>query len=106
MSKVITISLQVREDGQIELYPISFKIYRHTTAPPPTKQSHLPWPLPSLLSSMGLGGNSSSPQPAAPTPLLAAAGEGGTQPVIPRRVLYYQAAFDKDTKMKDVRLVL
>lgn len=95
--------LQISENGEIELYPVSFKVYRHTTVPPPTKPSHLPWPLPALLSSMGLMSSPSPPQLSAPTPLLAAGAGEGTQPVIPRRVLYYQAAFNKSTTVKEVK---
>lgn len=97
--------LQIRESGEVELYPISFKIFRHTTAPPPVKQSHLPWPFPAILCNLGLM-SSPSPQPAPPAPILAAGAGDGSQPVIPRRVLYYQAAFDKSTTMKEVSILM
>ena len=89
----------------MELYPIMFKIYRHTTVPPPVKQSSLPWPLPAILTSMGFMGSTSSQAPP-PAPLIGAGAGGpasdGGQPIIPRRVLYYQAAFDKPTTIKEV----
>lgn len=98
----MSLVFQIREDGEVELYPISFKVYRHTTVPPPVKQSNLPWPLPVILCSLGVM-SPSTPQPAAPAPLLAGTGDGTQQPAIPRRVLYYQAAFNKSTTMKEVR---
>lgn len=91
-------------DGSVELYPVSFKIYRHTTLPPPLKGSALPWPLASLLGHMGIINS----QPAqTPSPIIAggsssADGSGAAQPPIPRRVPTYQAAFDKPTTVAEV----
>ena len=88
-------------DSSVELYPVSFKIYRHTTAPPPLKGSLLPWPLASFLGSLGFLNN--APQSNTPTPILASAGDTSGQPPIPRRVACYQAAFDKPTTVAQVR---
>ncbi len=84
----------------VELYPVSFKIYRHTTIPTPAKPSSLPWPLSYVFGSLGL----TSPTPVA-MPLLPQGGgtdSNPTQPPLPRRVCYYQAAFGKCTTVKEV----
>ena len=96
--------VQVKEDGTIDYYPIQFKLYRHTTLPPPLKSSSLPWPLASLFGTLGI---TSSKQPS-PTPLvtggMAPGGseDGPVQPPLPRRELYYYAAFTGNTTFKQV----
>ncbi len=81
------------------MYPLVLKLYRHTTNPAPAKSSTLPWPLSSLLSTVGLGSSSTS-QPPSSGPLLATGEEGSTPQ--PRRVPYYQAAFPKSTPLSEV----
>ncbi len=94
--------VQVGPSGQVDLYPLVFKLYRHTTNPAPAKSSNLPWPLASLLTSVGL----LSSTPTVSAPLLTAGGdESGAAPQ-PRRVPYYQAAFPKSTTLAQVSTAL
>ncbi len=81
----------------MDLYPLVFKLYRHTTNPAPLKSSNLPWPLASLLTSVGLLSNS----PTVSAPLLTT-GDDTSAPPQPRRVPYYQAAFPKTTTLAQV----
>ena len=94
----------MRADGSIDFHPVQFKVYRHTTLPPAGKQSSLPWPLPSFFGTLGI----SSSKPATP-PIVSSAGvgpggaDGGPiQPPLPRRVLYYYAAFTGATAVAEV----
>ncbi|CAI8006046.1 Ubiquitin carboxyl-terminal hydrolase 32, partial [Geodia barretti] len=94
----------VRADGSIDFHPVQFKVYRHTTLPPAGKQSSLPWPLPSFFGTLGI----SSSKPATP-PIVSSAGvgpggaDGGPiQPPLPRRVLYYYAAFTGATAVAEM----
>lgn len=89
-------------DVKVDLYPIFFKLYRHTTMPPPAKHSSLPWPLVSLMHSMGFG---NSPTPSAPIASSSGGGDGEMgppQPPTPRRVASYSAAFVKTTTLAEV----
>ena len=95
---------KVKADGSIDFYPVQFRVYRHTTLPPPGKPSSLPWPIASVFGTLGI--TSSKP---APPSVLSSAGvgsgvtEGGPlQPTIPRRVLYYYAAFTARTTIREV----
>lgn len=84
----------------MDLYPVFFKLYRHTTLPPPAKPSSLPWPLASLMNNLGIG----LPTPSPPTPVTSG-GDGEvppTQAPIPRRVPYYVSAFVKTATLADV----
>ena len=94
----------MRQDGSIDFHPVQFKVYHHTTLPPAGKQSSLPWPLPSFFGTLGI----ISSKPATP-PIVSSAGvgpggaDGGPiQPPIPRRVLYYYAAFTGATTVAEV----
>lgn len=96
--------LQIDQNGMVDLYPIFFKVYRHTTLPPPIKPSSLPWFLSSLLNNLGLSGP--TPTPSAPLPMaVGSAGGEATpaQPPTPRRVPYYTATFVKTTTLAEVR---
>lgn len=90
---------------KIELYPLFFKIYRHTTLPPPVKGSSLPWPLAHIVGSLGLGSFATPTLPAPPLIMGGGAESGPTQPPMPRRVAYYQAAFNRCTTVEEVSLL-
>ena len=77
-----------------------FKIYRHTTLPPPIKGSSLPWPFASIFGTLGL--TAGPTQPATPIITGGVAESNPTQPPIPRRVAYYTAAFEKSTTLGKV----
>ena len=100
------LSSQVRPDGTVDFYPVQFKVYRHTTLPPPAKPSSLPWPIASVFGTLGI----TSPKPVPSSPLSSAGvisggTEGGPiQPPLPRRVLYYYAAFIESTTIEEVLL--
>ena len=89
-------------DVKIELYPLFFKIYRHTTLPPPVKGSSLPWPLAHIVGSLGLGSFTGPAHPAPPLIMGGGAEFGPAQPPMPRRVAYYQAAFNRCTTVEEV----
>ena len=96
---------QVKDDSSVDYYPIQFKVYRHTTLPPPAKPSSLPWPIASVFGTLGIV-SSSKPVPSAPLN-SAGIGPGGTeggpiQPPLPRRALYYYAAFTASTTLAQV----
>ena len=95
----ITLLLQiVDEDGNIELYPIQFQIYKHTNYPPASKTSKSPWAsIATWLGSIGIGSFGVSSE-ATPSPALGLPGE----PIIPHRVLYYKASFDENTTIQQV----
>ena len=75
--------------------------------PPPSKHSSLPWPLVSLMHSMGFG--SSPPTPSAPIISTSGGGDGDMGPPqapTPRRVASYTAAFGRTTPLAEVRNVV
>ena len=84
---------QVSEDGQLELYPVLFKIYRHSNQP-------LNRPGGMWQTIQGLFGGGAN---AMATP-ISGNGDvpGAVAPPPPKRTLYYQAAFNKKTTIKEV----
>ena len=86
----------VDDDGNLELYPIVFKAFKHSTLPPSKQTKSGPWN--SFLEIIGYirGPNEAS----------TGAGSGlpgdSVQPIPPRRVLSYTASFDKNTTVQQV----
>ena len=91
----------IDDEGSLELYPIIFKVFKHTTLPPSKQAKSGPWnSVLDVLTFLGIrsGGESAS------VPLQGPGIPGDpSQPVLPRRVLYYSATFDKKTSIQEVR---
>ena len=87
----------------VSLYPTLLKVFRHTTLPP-AKQSKSTGPWNSMLEVFSFfgfrsgGGADTSATPVGNTPLPGDA----TQPLLPRRILYYSAAFYDNNTLQEV----
>ena len=91
----------IDDEGSLELYPIIFQVYKHSTLPPSKQSKSSNWS--SFLEMFGfLGFRTGTDNP---TPSIMGPGLPGdpTQPILPRRVLYYTASFDKRTTIQEVR---
>lgn len=82
---------------EVELYPVQFVLYKHTLFPPQSPRSsyqtvQVVWN--ALCTALGIreGGKSQSSQPV----------EGVAQPTPPSRVMYYRAAFGRNTTIEEV----
>lgn len=91
----------IDDKGSLELYPIMFQVYKHSTLPPSKQSKSSNWS--SFLEMFGfLGFRTGSDNPT--TSFMGPSLPGDpTQPVLPRRVLYYTATFDKRTTVQEVR---
>ncbi len=86
----------IDDDGNLELYPITFKVYKHTTLPANKHTKATPWS--SFLELIGyIRGTSDTGTMATPGLIGDSA-----QPILPRRVLYYTASFDWNTTVQEV----
>ena len=89
---------QVTDDnGTIELYPIVFKVYKHSTLPANKTAKTGPWT--AFLEIIGYIRTSSDTGVGSTGPALPG---DSAQPILPRRVLYYIASFDKATTVQQV----
>ncbi|XP_019848743.1 PREDICTED: ubiquitin carboxyl-terminal hydrolase 32-like isoform X2 [Amphimedon queenslandica] len=93
----------INEEGVVSLYPTLLKVFRHTTLPP-AKQSKSTGPWNSMLEVFSFfgfrsgGGADNSATPVGNTPLPGDA----TQPLLPRRILYYSAAFYDNNTLQEM----
>jgi ubiquitin carboxyl-terminal hydrolase 6/32 len=90
----------IDDDGNAELYPVIFQVYKHTTLPPSKQTKSGPWN--SVMEVLGYLGFRSGQSPSS-TPSSGPNIPGDpTQPVLPRRILYYTATFHKGTTVLEM----
>lgn len=91
------------DQGELELYPILLNVYKHTTLPPSKQAKSGTWS--SFVELFGFLGFRAGGEGVASSVGPAFPGDP-TQPVLPRRVLYYTASYDKTTTLREVRILL